>query len=171
MATLDFSPLVRPGIGFDQLANWLSRPREDSSSPPYNIEKISEDQCRVVMAVAGFGRDEIEIVQAQNRLLVTGHRPPDAATYLRHGLPIRAFGRQFNLADYVEVTDAVMGDGLQVITLRRELPEALKPRSIRRHLHDLQRQGDRTGDRGERPTRRLKTQTTEQQASDRLTSG
>jgi molecular chaperone IbpA len=133
MATLDFAPLFRSSIGFDQLPDLLSHAltREDVWYPPYNIEKIGEDQYRLVMAVAGFGKDDVEIVQAQNRLVVKGKRErPDGKTYLHRGIAARPFERVFDLADHVEVTDATMGEGLLVITLKRELPEALKPRSI-----------------------------------------
>jgi molecular chaperone IbpA len=133
MATLDFTPLFRSSIGYDQLPGLLSHAltREDSGYPPYNIEKIGEDQYRIVMAVAGFGKDDVEVVQAQNRLAVKGKlKQPDGRTYLHHGIATRAFERHFDLADYVEVTDATMGEGLLVVTLKRELPEALKPRCI-----------------------------------------
>ncbi len=133
MATLDFTPLFRSSIGFDQVPSLLSHAlqREEIGYPPYNIEKGGDDQYRIVMAVAGFGRDDIELVQEQNRLSVRGKlKEPHGKTYLHHGIATRAFERHFDLADYVEVTDATMGEGLLVITLKRELPEALKPRSI-----------------------------------------
>jgi len=133
MATLDFSPLFRSSIGFDQLPGLLSHAlqREDGGYPPYNIEKIGEDQYRIVLAVAGFTKDDVEIVQDQNRLFVRGRiKETGEKTYLHRGIAARPFDRQFDLADYVEVTDATMGEGLLVIALKRELPEALKPRSI-----------------------------------------
>jgi molecular chaperone IbpA len=133
MATLDFTPLFRSSIGFDQLPGLLSHAlqREDGGYPPYNIEKIGEDQYRIVLAVAGFSKDDVEIVQDQNRLFVRGRiKEPGQKTYLHRGIAARLFERQFDLADYVEVTDAAMGEGLLVIALKRELPEALRPRSI-----------------------------------------
>jgi molecular chaperone IbpA len=133
MATLDFTPLFRSSIGFDQVPSLLSHAlqREETGYPPYNIEKVGEDQYRIVMAVAGFGKDDVEIVQEQNRLSVRGKlKEPNTKTYLHRGIATRAFERHFDLADYVEVTDASMGEGLLVISLKRELPEALKPRSI-----------------------------------------
>ena len=133
MATLDFTPLFRSSIGFDQLPGLLSHAlqREETGYPPYNIEKVGEDQYRIIMAVAGFGRDDMEIVQEQNRLSVLGRlKEPNGKTYLHRGIATRAFERHFDLADYVEVTDATMGEGLLVISLKRELPEALKPRWI-----------------------------------------
>ena len=133
MATLDFSPLFRSSIGFDQVPSLLSHAlqREETGFPHYNIEKVGEDQYRIVMAVAGFGQDDVEIVQEQNRLAVRGElKVPNTKVYLHRGIATRAFERHFDLADYVEVTDASMGDGLLVIALKREVPEALKPRSI-----------------------------------------
>jgi molecular chaperone IbpA len=133
MATLDFTPLFRSTIGFDQLPNLLSHAleRPEAGYPPYNIEKVGEDQYRIVMAVAGFAKDDVELVQEQNRLTVRGKlKETSSKTYLHRGIATRAFERHFDLADYVEVTDATMGEGLLVISLKRELPEALKPRSI-----------------------------------------
>ena len=133
MATLDFTPLVRSSIGFDQLPGLLAHAleRPETSYPPYNIEKVGEDQYRIVMAVAGFAREDMELVQEQNRLTIRGKRKgSDGKTYLHRGIATRAFVHQFDLADYVEVTDATMGEGLLVISLKRELPEALKPRTI-----------------------------------------
>jgi molecular chaperone IbpA len=133
MATLDFTPLFRSSIGFDQLPALFSHAleRPETGYRPYNIEKVGKDQYRIVMAVAGFGKDDIELVQEQNRLSVLGRlKEPNGKTYLHRGIATRAFERHFDLADYVEVTDATMGEGLLVISLKRELPEALKPRSI-----------------------------------------
>jgi molecular chaperone IbpA len=133
MASLDFTPLFRSSIGFDQVPSLLSHAlqREETGYPPYNIEKVGEDQYRIVMAVAGFGKDDVEIVQEQNRLSVRGKlKELSTKTYLHRGIATHAFERHFDLADYVEVTDATMGEGLLVISLKRELPEALKPRSI-----------------------------------------
>jgi molecular chaperone IbpA len=133
MATLDFTPLFRSSIGFDHFPRLLSHAleREDSGYPPYNIEKSGDDQYRIVMALAGFGTDDIEIVCEQNRLTVRGQKgQSDDATYLHRGIATRPFLRQFDLADHVEVTGATMGDGLLVIDLKRELPEELKPRRI-----------------------------------------
>ena len=102
MATLDFTPLVRSSIGFDQLpallAHGLERP--ETTYPPYNIEKVGEDQYRIVMAVAGFGRDDIELVQEQNRLTIRGRRVGcEGTTYLHRGIATRAFSHHFDLAD------------------------------------------------------------------------
>lgn len=133
MATLDFTPLFRSSIGFDHMAGLLSHAlqRPEPNYPPFNIEKVDDDQYRVVMALAGFRREDIEIVQEQSRLTIRGAMNESSGQiYLHRGISAHAFERRFDLADYVEVVDATMGEGLLVITLRREVPEALKPRSI-----------------------------------------
>ncbi len=133
MATLDFAPLYRSSIGFDQLPTLLAHAlqRDETSFPPYNIEKVAEDQYRITLAVAGFGSDDIEIVSEHNKLTVRGKAKEfGSRTYLHRGIAGRAFERQFDLAEYVEVTGATLENGLLEIALKRELPEALKPRSI-----------------------------------------
>jgi molecular chaperone IbpA len=133
MATLDFSPLYRSTIGFDRLPSLLSHAleRDESSYPPYNIEKTGDETYRIVMALAGFGRDDVSIVTERNRLTVRGEVKDKAeATYLHRGIAQRAFERVFDLADHIEVAGATMNDGLLVIDLKREIPDALKPRRI-----------------------------------------
>jgi molecular chaperone IbpA len=135
MATLDFTPLFRSSIGFDRLPGLLSNAvgREAGAYPPYNIEKCGEDRYRIVLALAGFHKDDVEIVVEHNRLVVRGRMKNgngEGSTYLHHGIATRPFERQFDLAEYVMVSGATMGDGLLVIDLQRELPEAVKPRNI-----------------------------------------
>ncbi len=133
MATLDFAPLYRSSIGFDQLPHLLAHAlqRDETGFPPYNIEKIANDQYRITLAVAGLTQDDIEIVYEHNMLTVRGKaQETGAKTYLHRGIAGRAFERQFDLADHVEVTGATLGNGLLEIALKRELPEALKPRRI-----------------------------------------
>jgi len=133
MATLDFTPLFRSTVGFDRVPSLLlhASQREESSYPPYNIEKCGEDQYRIVMALAGFTKDDVEIVSEQNQLYVRGKmKSQNGQTFLHRGFAARSFERQFDLADFIEVAGATMSDGLLVIELKRELPEALKPRRI-----------------------------------------
>ena len=129
MATLDFTPLFRSSVGFDRLPGLLSRAleRDEGRYPLYNIGKCGQDQYRIVLALAGFNKDDVDVVVEHNRLYVRGKlKDLNGQTYLHRGIASRAFERQFDLADYIEVTEATMGDGF----LKRELPEALKPRSI-----------------------------------------
>ncbi|WEK41042.1 MAG: Hsp20 family protein [Candidatus Brevundimonas colombiensis] len=138
MRTYDFSPLYRSAVGFDRLANLLesaSRTSSEGGYPPYNIETTGENAYRIEIAVAGFTTDELNIEVKENLLTVTGRKTAndDAApqkTYLHRGLAERDFERRFQLADYVVVTDADLVNGLLSISLKRELPEALKPRRI-----------------------------------------
>jgi molecular chaperone IbpA len=138
MRTYDFSPLYRSAVGFDRLANLLesaSRTSSEGGYPPYNIETTGENAYRIEIAVAGFTTDELNIEVKENLLTVTGRKTAndDAApqkTYLHRGLAERDFERRFQLADYVVVTDANLVNGLLSISLKRELPEALKPRRV-----------------------------------------
>lgn len=136
MRTLDFSPLYRSVVGFDRLAALLDAAAQDSDRgyPPYNIERTGDDAYRVEIAVAGFRPDELDIQVKENLLTVQGRKTAneDAAAkrYLHRGLAERSFERKFQLADYVVVTEARLADGLLSISLKRELPEALKPRRV-----------------------------------------
>ena len=133
MATLDFTPLYHSTIGFDRLPMLLAQAldRDEGGYPPYNIEKTDEDAYRIAIALAGFSSDEVEIVSENNRLTVRGAiKDKDGKTYLHQGIAQRAFQRVFDLADYIVVAGAAMENGLLVIELRRELPDALKPRTI-----------------------------------------
>ena len=131
---LDFSPLYRSTVGFDRLAQMLDNVAsfEAPAYPPYNIERLGEDQYRVTMAVAGFTPDEIELVQQENALVVVGrkHPEPEGVQVLHRGIANRAFRQTFNLADYVKVSGANLENGLLVIDLVREVPEAMRPRRI-----------------------------------------
>lgn len=135
MRTIDFSPLYRSVVGFDRLAALLdSAAAQDSAAgyPPYNIERTDENAYRIDIAVAGFRPEELTIEVKENLLTVTGRKAAndDNRRFLHRGLAERNFDRRFQLADYVVVTDADLADGLLSISLKRELPEALKPRTI-----------------------------------------
>jgi len=138
MRTIDFTPLYRSAVGFDHLAGLLesaARTGQDTGWPPYNIETTGENAYRIEIAVAGFKPDELTLEVKENLLTVSGRKTAndDTApqkTYLHRGLAERDFERRFQLADYVVVTEANLADGLLAISLKRELPEALKPRRI-----------------------------------------
>jgi molecular chaperone IbpA len=131
MRTYDFAPLFRSTVGFDRLFDML-----DSSArpdwPPYNIERRGENQYRISMAIAGFGPNEVELIQQGNTLWVTGQKSsePDHQEMLHQGLAFRNFKQTFNLADHVKVTAANLENGLLSVELTREVPEQLKPRRI-----------------------------------------
>ena len=135
MRTFDLAPLYRSAIGFDRLAQLLNdAQRADSqpSYPPYNIELVSEDKYRIVMALAGFSRAEIDIVAERDSLHIVGRKQKDAAerTYLHRGIAGRDFEQRFQLANHVKVSGASFDNGMLTIDLVREVPEALKPRKI-----------------------------------------
>ena len=134
MRTIDFSPLYRSVVGFDRLADLLETATADAATgyPPYNIERTEENAYRVDIAVAGFRPEELDIEVKENLLTVTGRKAAndEPRRFLHRGLAERNFDRKFQLADYVVVTDANLADGLLSISLKRELPEALKPRRI-----------------------------------------
>src|SRR4051794_4813452 len=135
MRTFDFAPLYRSVVGFDRLADLLESAASETAStgyPPYNIERTGENEYRIEVAVAGFRPDELNVEVKENLLTVQGRKAAndEARTYLHRGLAERNFERRFQLADYVIVTDANLADGLLSISLKRELPEALKPRTV-----------------------------------------
>ena len=120
MRTIDFSPLYRSVVGFDRLADLLDAATAEASTgyPPYNIERTAENEYRIEIAVAGFKRDELAIEVKDGVLAVQGRKAANDVE------------RRFQLAEYVAVTDAQLADGVLQISLKRELPEALKPRRI-----------------------------------------
>jgi len=131
MRNYDLSPLYRSTVGFDRLFEMIDRVDQANNWPPYNIEKLGDDQYRITMAVAGFGADEIEMTQQGNALLVSGQKKAEEGKqYLHRGIATRAFKQTFNLADHVKATGANLANGLLMIELQREVPEALKPRRI-----------------------------------------
>ena len=135
MRTFDLAPLFRSSVGFERLFDMLDqagRVEPMTSWPPYNIEKAGEDRYRISLAVAGFAPDEIDLVQHDTSLLVTGQRRESEGerAYLHRGIAARSFRQTFSLADHVTVTDARLENGLLCIDLVREVPEALKPRRI-----------------------------------------
>ena len=136
MNTFDFSPYFRSSVGFDRLFDLLDNATraEDPGYPPYNIERTGDDSYRITMAVAGFGPDELSAVAQENVLTVSGRQKDDKGQkgqYLHRGIAGRAFERRFNLADYVKVVGASLANGLLHVELKREVPEAVKPRSIK----------------------------------------
>ena len=132
----DFAPLFRSAIGFDRLARLVddavSNAPAHASYPPYNIEKSAEDVYQVIMALAGFGPEDVEVYLAENQLIIKGHVPrkTTAGELLHRGIATRAFERRFALADHIEVNGAELVNGLLTVSVRQVTPEALKPRRI-----------------------------------------
>jgi molecular chaperone IbpA len=134
MPQFDFAPLYRSTVGFDRLAQLMDSVGgvEGEAYPPYNIERLSDNEYRITMAVAGFAKDELQIDVKETSLVVAGAKKPDdkSRTFLHRGIAARSFERRFQLADYVEVKGAEFRDGLLHIDLQRNLPERMKPRTI-----------------------------------------
>lgn len=138
MTRFDLTPLFRSSVGFDHLSNMIdsafNQATDTMSYPPYNIEKLSEDNYRISMAVAGFEESDIEITSQENTLTVSAKAQQDNGKgereYLYRGIAGRAFERRFQLADYIRVTDAALLNGMLHIDLVREVPERMKPRNI-----------------------------------------
>lgn len=135
MNSIDLTPLYRSSIGFDRLASLLdsalSSDTVASGYPPYNIEVLADNKYAIELAVAGFDEKELDIKVEKGTLIVRGEKQrQDEHKYLYHGIANRTFERKFNLADYVEVIDASLKNGLLTISLVKEIPEAMKPKSI-----------------------------------------
>lgn len=135
MASTDLNPLYRTLVGFDRIASLMDQAaRLDSAPgyPPFNIEQTGDDAFRIELAVAGFSEADLTIEFKQNTLTVSGHKQPadEARRFVHRGIAERNFERRFGLADHVRVHGAKLENGLLTVELVRELPEALKPRTI-----------------------------------------
>jgi molecular chaperone IbpA len=136
MRPIDFSPLYRSTVGFDRLFSLLDSVSGFDESvpayPPYNIERLGDNEYRITMAVAGFTQDEINIEVKEQSLTVSGAKKAEdkERKFLHRGIAARSFERRFQLADHVEVKGADLKDGLLHIDLVRNVPERLKPRTI-----------------------------------------
>jgi molecular chaperone IbpA len=130
----DLTPLWRSTIGFDRLFDLVDaaqHPSSDENYPPCNVERLSDDQYQISLALAGFSPDEVAITAEQNVLTVEGRKADkEQRQYLYQGIPARPFKRQFNLAEYVEVKGARFDNGLLQVELVREIPRS----TLRAHL-------------------------------------
>ena len=132
---IDLSPFYRSSIGFDRVFDLLQNatrlPAVDNW-PPYDIARTGEDAYRIVMAVAGFTLDELELTQERNVLVIAGAKAQndEEVEYLYRGIATRSFTRRFELTDHVRVDGARLENGMLIVDLKRELPEGLKPRRI-----------------------------------------
>ncbi len=141
MNRFDLTPYRRTTVGFDRLFELLEnggRVSQGDNYPPFNIERLAEDEYSVTLAVAGFKQSEIDITAQPNQLIVSGSKPEDDTQdrqILHLGIANRNFERRFQLADYIRVVSADLADGMLSILLRREIPEALKPRKVEIGAH------------------------------------
>jgi molecular chaperone IbpA len=137
MRTYDLTPFYRSTVGFDRLFSLLDQATSDGTPgyPPYNIERTGENDYRITVAVSGFAQPELSIVAKENTLTIKGEKTANEnsqpkAEVLYRGIAARAFERVFQLADFVQVKNASLENGLLHVDLVREIPEAKKPRSI-----------------------------------------
>ncbi len=135
MNRLDTSPYRRSTVGFDRLFDLMERQARNAGGdnyPPFNIERRGDDEYRITLAVAGFGAQDLDITAQQNLLVIQGRKRDDQpeGEMLHLGIANRGFERRFDLADYVRVENADLKDGMLVIDLVREVPEAMKPKKI-----------------------------------------
>lgn len=136
MRRIDLTPLYKSTIGFDHLASildQLSGLEGENGFPPYNIERLGENAYRISMAVAGFGESDLDIEVKEGMLTIRGKKAEGGEKpreYIHQGIAARNFERRFRLAEHVEVAGAMLENGLLHIDLKRELPEAMKPRTI-----------------------------------------
>tara|TARA_B100000579_G_scaffold345973_1_gene298735 strand:+ start:1771 stop:2223 length:453 start_codon:yes stop_codon:yes gene_type:complete len=135
MTKLDFAPLYRSTIGFDYVASLfdsIETERNQQNYPPYNIQRMDEDNYKITMAVAGFSEDEIEITAENDILILSAKKTVSERerNYLYRGIAERDFRRQFKLEKYIRVVNASLENGLLQVTLEREIPDAMKPRKI-----------------------------------------
>lgn len=135
MRQYDLNPLYRSAIGFDRLANLVDnalRSEAQPSYPPYNVERLDENNYQITMAVAGFSRAEIDVEVENDTLKIVGRKQKieSSKTYLHRGIGTRDFEHRFQLAEHVKVVSASLDNGLLNISLAREIPETMKPRKI-----------------------------------------
>ena len=131
-SAFDFGNFRRSSVGFDRLFDMLENSNFGGENyPPFDLIKIDDNRYRIEVAVAGFGKNDIEITSQQNQLLVRGQKGDDnGSNYVHRGIANRTFERRFALADHIQVRGADLKDGMLSIELVREIPEAMKPRKI-----------------------------------------
>jgi len=137
LTTMDLNPFYRNSVGIDRLFDRLMHQVDTASStnyPPYNILKTGDNTYKIEVAVAGFTQGEVTITVNEGNLIITGEKDgtelSEGVSYEYQGISARRFLRTFTLADYVEVTDATSKDGILTVTLERQIPEAMKPKTI-----------------------------------------
>lgn len=134
MRSFDLTPFMRSSIGFDDLFRFFDGRFDQATEgyPPYNIEKLGEDEYRITMAVAGFAAEDLDVELEGRTLTITGKASEqnDERAYLHRGIARRAFQRTFQIAENIEVKGADFENGLLTVLLERRVPDHLKPRKI-----------------------------------------
>jgi len=136
MRSFDLTPLMRSSVGFDHLSRLVDSALSNDGAtayPPYNIEKISDDDYQITMAVAGFAPDELDVTVQEGTLIISGRAGDEGEErkFLHRGIAKRAFERRYELADTIQVGHAKFENGLLQVDLKRVIPEHKKPRSIK----------------------------------------
>jgi molecular chaperone IbpA len=132
VTTLNLPEFHRSILGMDRLMNDFNR-LDNSGYPPYNIESIGEDKYQITLALAGFKRSDLTITVKEGLLTIEGKKDEieqEGREFIHRGIANRAFQRQWKLAEYVEVVDATMEDGLLYVLLERQVPEEKQPKTI-----------------------------------------
>jgi molecular chaperone IbpA len=133
-SAFDFAPFRRSAVGFDRLFDMLESSAASGGQenyPPFDLIKLDDNRYRIEVAVAGFRREDIEITSHQNVLIIRGQKSEDnGSSYIHRGIANRSFERRFALADHIQVSGADLHDGMLSLELKREIPEAMKPRKI-----------------------------------------
>ena len=130
--TIFGTPLARQFVGFDTLFDELNEmaARKESNYPAYNIAKDDDEHYRIELALAGFSSEEISVQTEKGMLTVAASKSEDKGNYIHQGIAKRAFSKAFRLAEHIKVDDASYVDGILTIFLRREIPEAERPKQI-----------------------------------------
>jgi molecular chaperone IbpA len=152
-SAFDFAPFRRSTVGFDRLFDMLENSagaQTQENFPPFDLIRKGENDYCIELAVAGFKREELDITAQQNVLIVTGRKSDESgeeqSDYIYRGIATRSFERRFALADHIQGRGADMKDGLLSIELKREIPEAMKPKKI--DIGGAAPRHDRIGDGG-----------------------
>ena len=130
----NFNSLTPYSVGYDSIFDRLNSAIEaghGSNYPPYNIKKKSDYLYEIELAVAGFGKKDIDVEVEGESLTIRGNRPEDASEGLVHqGLAARSFIRKFVLSDDMEIKGAALSNGMLYIGMERLIPEHRRPKKI-----------------------------------------
>jgi molecular chaperone IbpA len=138
LTTLDLTPFYRNSIGIDRLFDRIVNQIDSAAStnyPPYDIVRTGDETYEIRVAVAGFVQADIDVEFNNGTLIVKGEKTTEVGAkpeveYIHHGISGRSFIRTFSVAEYVEVQDAVLADGILTVKLERLVPESQRPKKI-----------------------------------------
>jgi molecular chaperone IbpA len=127
---------LRALVGFDTMFDQLERrfAGQPNNYPPHNVIKTGDNSYEIQIAVSGFDKSEIKVEVDQDQLVITGERAKEDDAdieYLYRGLATRNFVKSLTLAEFMEVRDANIKNGILTVLIERIIPESLKPRQIK----------------------------------------